>query len=320
MDALRGVASLGVCLGHLLICNTAFFPDGALKSIGSLGHFGVEIFFVISGFVIPYSLHRVGYRIADWPVFVAKRMLRLEPPYLCTIALVLLLLQAAARAPDYQGEPFHVSVTQIALHLGYINVFFGYPWLLSIFWTLAIEFQYYLLLGLLYPLLVHRKLGLRLAAIAAPAAVALLFPSQAFVFHYWFLFVLGFAAFYSRTELAGGRQFILLLAIAAVGAALTLGWAPAVVGVAAALIIRFAHWRHPFLLFLGTISYSLYLVHLPIGGRIVNLGLRFVHSPLGRIGLLLSAAAGSILTAWLFYRLIERPAQRWSKALRYRRR
>src|ERR1700750_1066981 len=73
LDTLRGVASLAVCWFHL----TSFkynTPDGTayplLKGTGRYGWLGVEVFFVISGFVLPYSLHRAGYRLRDYPIFV----------------------------------------------------------------------------------------------------------------------------------------------------------------------------------------------------------------------------------------------------------
>ena len=91
LDSLRGVASLAVCWMHL----TSFkynTPDGpfysSLRLTGSYGWLGVEVFFVISGFVIPYSLDRAGYRLRDYPRFVAKRLVRLDPPYLAAVAAI----------------------------------------------------------------------------------------------------------------------------------------------------------------------------------------------------------------------------------------
>src|SRR5215210_4781626 len=64
LDFLRGVASLAVCWFHLTSFTYAT-PDGwfysALRRTGTYGWLGVEVFFVISGFVIPYSLHRAKY-------------------------------------------------------------------------------------------------------------------------------------------------------------------------------------------------------------------------------------------------------------------
>src|SRR5262245_6522000 len=81
LDPLRGIAAGGVAWYHLT--NLLDLPEGWIKGSGAHGFLGVEIFFVISGFVIPYSMIRGGYRVrSDWGRFIAKRILRLDPPYL----------------------------------------------------------------------------------------------------------------------------------------------------------------------------------------------------------------------------------------------
>lgn len=205
------MAALAVCWFHL----TSFTygtPDGPLYAIlrrtGTYGWLGVEVFFVISGFVIPYSLHRAGYRFNCYPTFLLKRIVRLDPPYIVTIVLVLLLGFAYAL---YSGRPFEIegqtmTTTQVLLHLGYINVLFGYEWLNPSFWTLAIELQYYLLIGLLFPLVGSRRRAVRLIAFAAIAPASLTAgdgilpdtggaPFSNFITRFVFLFLLGIIAF-----------------------------------------------------------------------------------------------------------------------------
>src|SRR5688500_10025543 len=179
LDFLRGVASLAVCWFHLTTFTYAS-PDGgfysALRLTGAYGWLGVEAFFVISGFVIPYSLHRAGYRLGSYPASILKRLVRLDPPYVVSVGLVLALAFGYAflkgQAPEVEGEP--IGWARVMLHLGYANIFFGYEWLNPSFWTLAIEFQYYLLVGLAYPLLVAENRWLRRAAFACCAALSLL--------------------------------------------------------------------------------------------------------------------------------------------------
>src|SRR5688500_3864296 len=96
IDGLRGIAALWVALFHLysggpnapvLASLTPGILDAALRH----GYLGVEVFFVISGFVIAHS---VGSRpvTRDFALrFAARRSLRLDPPYWLTIILVVFL-------------------------------------------------------------------------------------------------------------------------------------------------------------------------------------------------------------------------------------
>ena len=79
IDGLRAIAVMLVLGFHA-------FPEAVPG-----GFIGVDVFFVISGFVIPLSLQGRDYRIADFPRFMIRRLVRLEPPYLVSIALTILL-------------------------------------------------------------------------------------------------------------------------------------------------------------------------------------------------------------------------------------
>jgi peptidoglycan/LPS O-acetylase OafA/YrhL len=64
----------------------------------------------------------------------------------------------------------------------------------------------------------------------------------------------------------------------------------------------------------------LYLLHVPVGGRIVNLGVRFADTTVEQIAVLTLALAASLGAAVLMHRFVEAPAQEWSRKVRYRRR
>ena len=88
--------------------------------------------------------------------------------------------------------------------------------------------------------------------------------------------------------------------------------------VTAALIATVALPRLPPLVFLGLISYSLYLIHPIVGGRAVNIIARMV--PLGETQQMLVGTGASIIAAMAFCYLIELPSRRWASAIRYERR
>ena len=86
VNALRGLAALWVCWYHAVgLIQPA---PSALTTLGSYGFMGVQVFFVVSGFVIPYALHRAHYQLPQYPRFLAKRLLRLHPPYLAVVATI----------------------------------------------------------------------------------------------------------------------------------------------------------------------------------------------------------------------------------------
>jgi peptidoglycan/LPS O-acetylase OafA/YrhL len=278
----------------------------------------VEIFFVISGFVIPYALNRAGYNIKHYATFLLKRIVRLDPPYLAAIVLIITLGYLASMTPGFRGAPFHISALQLLLHIGYLNVLFGYPWLNPVFWTLAIEFQYYLFIGLLFPLIKSSDGRLRLIVFGALVGISFLLPSIWFMPHYLCLFLLGILTFQYKTSLINKGPYILVALLLGVAAYYSTGAVEAGAGLATAFAIAFIELKGAPLKFLGNISYSLYLLHVPIGGKVIDLSLRFVHTTGLKIVVLVVALGLTILAAYLLYIFVEKPAQRWSTAIRYR--
>jgi peptidoglycan/LPS O-acetylase OafA/YrhL len=317
LDFLRGTASLSVALYHF--CN--ILDPGVLKSVSDYGRFGVQVFFVISGFIIPYSLFRSGYRWKDYSIFIVKRLTRLDPPYIATLIVIIALGVLSWYIPFQRGEIFTVSVPQVLLHIGYVNVFFGYPWLNDVFWTLAIEFQYYLLVGLAFPLLFSRNHVTRLASIILLGSTVYVFPSGSFVFHYMFLFLLGILTCQLKLSMIGKIEYS-ILTVLIIGLSFNALAVPSTIaGGIATFTILFVKIRNPVWRFLGNISYSLYLVHSPIGRRFLNLTVTLLQlqTQTGKIFAVVVATAASIAAAYVLYRLVEKPAQEWSASFRYKR-
>ena len=82
LDALRGIAALSVAGFHF----ASEMPGTWFTALFSKGWLGVEVFFVISGFILPCALQARGsYSFPrHYPHFLWKRILRLHPPYLVT--------------------------------------------------------------------------------------------------------------------------------------------------------------------------------------------------------------------------------------------
>ena len=86
VDALRGTAAFAV-MWHHFTCGSGFVQTSLLRWSGAYGWLGVHLFFVISGFVLPVSLDRRRYRLRQFGVELLRRLIRLEPPYLASLAV-----------------------------------------------------------------------------------------------------------------------------------------------------------------------------------------------------------------------------------------
>jgi peptidoglycan/LPS O-acetylase OafA/YrhL len=334
LDLLRGVASLAVCLCHLATFNDFPTPPGDLYRAlqGSLryGWLGVEAFFVISGFVIPYSLYRSSYRLGAYPRFILKRLIRLDPPYLVAMLLIISLAYAYAvyggREFAVQGEP--VTWSRVLLHLGYVNAFVGRAWFDPVFWTLAVEFQYYVLVGLAFPLFGGRRAWVRLAALALFVAPGFFTefhtlptggPHAHLIFPFAPLFALGIGTFQRWVGLSGRAEYAAVLVLAAAAAWVT-GVAPAAVGLASVAGIHLWRRRTAVTSFFGNISYSLYLLHWTVSQytmSIVGVKILRADTDAEKALVFLLALAACVAAAYLLYATVERPAQRWSSRIRY---
>ena len=326
LDPLRGLAALAVCLFHFTSGSTnlpnQLTASDPLRTLGTFGKYGVEAFFVISGFIIPYSLYLRGYRLRDAGRFLVRRFKRIEPPYFAAIGLVLGMNWLVTQASSYRGEPFQPQWAQWAAHVAYLNAFLGFEWLNPVFWTLALEFQFYLLIALAFPLLGHQRTSIRVVTLLSTIPLAFLGQEQMGLLFRWLpLFAMGTAAFQGITGqmrwslvglvclLTGGASWHLLGVTSTTTAVLT-----------AALIMVWGHRPLPALLkplaWAGAISYSLYLVHVPIGLRVLNLATRLPDSGLVRYGSVVLALALSVVFALIFWWCIERPSQKWSQGPR----
>jgi peptidoglycan/LPS O-acetylase OafA/YrhL len=88
IDSLRGIAALMVVVFHASIG----LDKSWLSGIASYGKYGVIIFFVISGFIIPYSLYKSESKqtFRGMSNFLLRRVLRLNPPYYVVLFLTVL--------------------------------------------------------------------------------------------------------------------------------------------------------------------------------------------------------------------------------------
>jgi peptidoglycan/LPS O-acetylase OafA/YrhL len=342
IQGLRAVAVLLVIGDHARI---AGFSGGFI---------GVDVFFVISGFVITNLLVREtskGMRqgLSD---FYTRRVRRIVPAATATLVGTLVAAQVATAGkinPDLPGDVRWASL--FAMNFRLIRTGSDYfipgiqPSLITQFWSLAVEEQFYLVFPLVVFLVARatppeRRLRV-LSAVVAVAVVASLAwsvhlsaaqPTAAYYSPFTRVWELGLGCLLATTT-AGRRPLrpshgrlaasggVLLLLIALVvlnGRSVYPGWLATLPCGAAALLI----WGgasggtggfpgvlslRP-LVYLGDLSYSLYLTHYVW----LNLPLQ-VFPPHDGWGLRLAELAGTLVTAMVSYHLLENPIRRWRR-------
>ena len=176
LDALRGFAALCVVYEHF---GARVFPalHAVVISMLDPGLYGVLLFFLISGYVVPRSLERTGSVRAFW----IGRLFRLFPLFGFVI-LILLLLHAFGLA-SLDGTNQNVAAAVLS-HLFMLNDLLGGPNLIVVIWTLSYEMVFYLLLTALFTVGMHRRSG-ELAVLFGTGALVLggLLPSAWLSYH-----------------------------------------------------------------------------------------------------------------------------------------
>ena len=294
------------------------------------GNAGIEIFFVISGFVIAYSVRNRQVTLSYFGRFMLRRSLRLEPPYWVAIALAMASMWVSnyirhdrvAMLPGGKQLLAHVFYLQGILHQGQI---------VDVFWTLCIEIQFYVLLLLLIAL--AQRLGdarwARLAVLVPFTVCSLAIHAHLvadpgpWMFKFWYLFQLGVLAYWASCGVVKQRDFLFYVAVLT---ALTV-WHPAftsevglltgaAIFLAAGTVQLYSLNFRP-LQFLGLRSYSLYLIHPVIG---VPFTYYFAQKVFGHpltslqaAECMVAAVVVSVTGAALMYRLVEAPSVRLSR-------
>jgi peptidoglycan/LPS O-acetylase OafA/YrhL len=385
LDALRGIAALSVVFEHL--SHTALKPIRDHVNLWfSPGLYGIMVFFLVSGYIVPASLERRGSVRGFW----VSRIFRLYPLFLVA-AVLKLVLSGLHLATDTVDD---VGLSALG-HVFMLQDLLGVVPLINVMWTLSYEMAFYLIITLLFVAGVHRasagfatgfacaslllggilpqvalshsSLGSRVVAVGVTAAIAVgLAGAQT-----------GLASLrVGGAVIAGGTALVLLsfnqrvspwqglaiLAVMLTGTALyraeqrQVGWAKAICAAIAvfALAVASGLWhlwevhnpsmlvyqrqwavsvllagatfatamacrRHRlprFLSWLGTISYSLYLMHM----LLIDLFVRLPWAQPGQAPVIQAGLAASFLAlllgcCWLTYRAVEMPAQRLGRRL-----
>lgn len=312
---MRGFACVAVCLAHF----SGTTSNVMIQNIFHYGILGVDLFFILSGFILPYSLYKNGYQVKYYHRFLWKRLLRIEPPYLLSILIIVLLSYLAQLSPNHTSKPVELLNLHMLYNVSYLVDLVNDSWLNVVFWSLAIELQFYLVVGIIYPLIVHSKWIYRYLLLLPLAILAYFFQDDAYVFHYFTFFLVGIVLFQFYIKLIPAFEFLLWSAFFTFSLTLQHHWGGLICPIFA--ILGTLYFQKPWepLMFMGTISYSLYLLHIPFGtDAFVQFFENYISSTEAKIGLAILGFFFSIICSWIFYRLIELPFKKLAKKVRYK--
>jgi peptidoglycan/LPS O-acetylase OafA/YrhL len=332
VDSLRGLAACAVMLYHysggdLRAPLARVLSDPVVAALRG-GWLGVQVFFVLSGFVIAKTVGDRAMTPTGAVRFALRRQVRLDPPYWASIAL------ACASAWAFgvsRHQPYTLpSLGSVAAHLVYLQEFLGVRAIQSVYWTLAIEVQFYLVLvmslALLQPVRRHAVWVVLASALGSLAqSMNWRFVHGWFIPH-WYLFALGALAWWTQRRRASLGAFVALVVWCAYEGHVHDRSEPVAGALVAATLAlaargegleRWLAWRP--LTFLGTISYGIYLLHTIVGAHVRGLIGGVVHSrtPTGALIVTALASAVTVGCAWGLYRAVERPAMRLAARIRW---
>lgn len=290
IDLLRFLAALIVVFFHYAFRGHAAdgmsdLPYPLLAPVAKYGYLGVELFFLISGFVILMTASR-----SDLRRFVVSRIVRLYPAFwaCCTLTFVAILLLGDGR--------YTATFKQYLVNMTMLSGFVGVPSIDGVYWSLFVELQFYALVAMLLLVgRIHQAQGFLLLWLGATLLLELV-P----VYALRFVLITDYAAYF----IAGAMCFLVWsggatpLRMAAIAVSLLLALHGALGGVAEferhygtdmnrfavagivtgyfAVMLLVATRRAGALgrrrwLVAGALTYPLYLIHQNLGYMLFNL-------------------------------------------------
>lgn len=318
LDSFRGLAALAVVLYHFTLRYEHVYHHNEIPFFSlPYGDYGVQFFFMISGFVIFMTLEKC----TSSRDFLVSRFCRLFPAYWVA---VLITFSVGYFAPLPNQE---LTMTQLLVNLSMLQAFFYIPSVDGVYWSLAFELSFYFVMLMIFlSRQLHAMEYLIIVWLSAMLANFLL-PYTGFEIP-WRLQLLGVLK-YTNAFMAGIVFYQIyhhgfsVLRVATLIACLVLE----LICVSITSFIFFTAFfalfllairgqltllKHPALLYMGAISYTLYLTHQMLGFKVIHLLEAQGMAPDLAI---LIAVICSILLASVLTRYVERPGGRFFKKL-----
>ncbi|WP_027419387.1 acyltransferase family protein [Crocinitomix catalasitica] len=329
IEFIRAIAALSVALFHFTNHTSENIPLIANEDIRQAFHFGaqgVEMFYIISGFIIPYALYYGGYHIRDYFQYLGKRLSRLLPPYFIVLALITIWTNFLF---EYVWlTPYNIQWRQLFANgffmVDFINAFEWlksfFPdntWINPIFLTLKVELQFYLLIGLLFPLITKSKW-----LFAGIAIFLLLFGLYTNNANTFFVsapyFLLGLCTFFIR-QIEKHWVYYVIAGIILLDLAYFYMPQDLVVSLITFILVLGLPSQFKFFNITGKISYSFYLIHGLTGQQFLYFTRSHYLTTHYPYLMIIFALIISWVAAYLLYKLVEKPSIILSKKFKYKR-
>lgn len=305
LDSLRGIAALLVCFFHFTTdYNHRFGHHPGLIFEVPLGFYGVHLFFIISGFVILMTLERTE-RGFD---FILSRFARLYPAYWVSVILNIALAAFYQFPITLKG----MSVKELLLNFTMLQNAFGVGILDSVYWTLQVELYFYALLFCFHQLKWLGKIENLALVWLTVKVLASFLPVRILLLEYGQLFIAGMM-FYKIYRDGFSMKRLAIIAVCFLMQVWQLKeWGSSFL-IASFMLSFFLlvsgrlKWiKNPFLVYLGTISYSFYLLHHNLGYAMIKKFYERNLSP--NLNVVLTACVFLVLASLTTF-FIEKPSQ-----------
>lgn len=320
LDTLRGIVAFFIAFHHFTNAENHYgrLIDKNNQIISTIDPFlvgSVSVFFIISAYVIYLHLERHEYSVSTFLIFLLKRIIRILIPVLACIVMILVINQSFNY---YQGNPITFNLSQFLANISLSAEFVGEDWYNPILWTLAIEFQLYLGLALVYPLL--KKFPLISLAVFAIAMIPInvYFNTLGTGFYYGGYFCIGIAIYFYHQKRISLIATVIICSLSLIHIVWTHEWLFPVIPIISIPILLFVQKRFRLFELSGELSYSFYLTHGIFGGWLIYFVARYADTVLYQVILIFAALVISYAGSYVFYLLVEKPTQQLSRKIRYK--
>lgn len=321
LDIARGVCAFIVALYHFLHFENqhgAFVEPGneVLSFVDPFIHGSICIFFIISGYVMYMHMERNNFDLKLFFPFMAKRITRLMIPMLACVALIIAI---NAFFQWYLGEPIAFSFRQFFANITLTANFIGEDWYNPIFWTLSIEFQFYIFLALTFFIIRKNTFVSLVLLIAFSLGMNYFLDMRGLLTEFGSYFIIGIALVLFHSKKFSSLQLLFIIALGSIDLFLNQAMFYYVIPLISIPILLFVKVQSKFLQYLGETSYSFYLFHGLLGNWFLYFTLRYMDQTWQKVLLLIGAFGIAYLGSYVFYRIIEKPSLKLVKRIHYKR-